>query len=110
MFKNTNIESLGTEYTVTDQNGKVIKSVQIIPHAEILDAALGPYDPATFASIAVYLEKSKEVLNGFEDLDPLTVLWFATSDEEVALSKIIEYAVKNGYDKIILEHIEDIDD
>jgi hypothetical protein len=37
-------------------------------------------------------------------------MWYATPDEEVVLSEIIEYAIKNGYDRIILEHLEETDE
>ena len=41
MYKITNIETLGTDYTVANQDGKIIKHVQIIAHTDILNAALG---------------------------------------------------------------------
>ncbi len=108
MFKNTNIESLGSEYTVTDQSGKVIKTVQVITHTDILEAALGKFTPE-FGSISSYLEKSIAVLSGTDHVDPNKVLWYATPDEEVILSEIIEFAIQNNYDKIILEHLEDLE-
>lgn len=109
MYKITNIETLGADYTVTDQNGNVIKVIQVIPHQEILEAALGDFTPS-FGSVASYLQKSIAVLNGFEELDPRSILWYSTYDEEVVLSEIIEYALEHGYNKIILEHLEDFDD
>jgi hypothetical protein len=108
MFKITNIGSLGSEYTVTDQTGKVIKKVQVIAHTEILEAALGKFTPE-FGTIKGYLDKSIAVLAGTDDVDPYKVLWHATPDEEVILSEIIEYAIQNGYDKIVLEHLENLD-
>jgi hypothetical protein len=108
MYKITHIDQLGTDYSVSDESGKVIKSVQVIPHTEILEAALGEYTNA-FSSIGMYLDKSIEVLEGYENMDPNSVLWYATSDEEVVLSELIEYAVNNGYDKIILEHLDAIE-
>jgi len=105
MFKITDLLSLGTEYTVTDQKGNILNSIQVIPHTEILEAALGSYTDA-FGDVTSYLERSIAVLSGFENIDPSKVLWYATEDEEVILADIIEYAVKNGYDKIILEHLE----
>lgn len=108
MFKITNIESLGTDYTVTDEAGNVIKVMQVIPHTEILDAALGAFT-VDFGTISSYLEKSIAVLSGTEEVDPYKVLWYATSDEEVVLSEIIEFAIQNGYDKIILEHLAEIE-
>lgn len=106
MYNTTDILSLGTEYTVADQNGNIIKTIQVIPHSDILNAAIGMY---TFehGSYSDYLEKSISSLTGFEDMDPNKVLWYSTPDEEIVLSDIIEYAVNNGYDKIILEHLED---
>ena len=108
MYKITNVEQLGTTYTVSDAYGNLIKTIQIIPHTEILESTFGEYTEA-FGSFTDYLEKSTEVLEGFELVNPNTVLWYATSDEEVVLADIIEYAVKNGYDKIILEHLESLE-
>jgi hypothetical protein len=107
MFKNTNIDSLGTEYTVTDTSGNVIKKIQVVTHSEILDAALGKFTPE-FGSIKNYLEKSVATLSGTDTIDPYKVLWYSTPDEQVVLSEIIEYAVQNGYDKIVLEHLEEL--
>ena len=107
MYKITNIETLGTDYTVANQDGKIIKHIQVIPHSEILAAALGPYTES-FGSISSYLEKSIAVLEGNEDIDPNTVYWHSTEDKEVALGDIIEYAVKHGYDIDILEHIDPV--
>lgn len=109
MYKITRIEDLGSDYTVADQNGKIIKTIQIIPHTEILEAALGSYNE-TFSSIQDYLDKSIAVLEGFEDVDPLRTLWFATTEEEVVLADVIQYAITHGYDRIILEHLEEVDD
>jgi hypothetical protein len=105
MYKITNIETLGTDYTVADQKGNIIKTIQVIPHTEILEAALGKYTE-DFDSLQIYLDKSIAVLAGFEEVDPYKVLWYATLNEEVVLTEIIEYAIKNGYDKIILEYLE----
>lgn len=105
MYKITNIESLGTTYTVQDQSGKVIQTIQVIPQTDILKAALGPYTDA-FDSIESYLEKSIAVLEGFEQVDLYTTLWYATSEDETKLKDLVEYAIQNGYDKIILEKLD----
>lgn len=109
MFKITNIESLGNNYTITDQVGNLIKTIQVVTHNDVLNASLGKFTPA-FSSVAAYLEKSIAVLEGYEEVDPNKVLWYATYDEEIILSDVIEYAVQNDYDKIILEHLEDLDE
>jgi len=108
MYKITDITSLGTDYTVADPEGTVIAKIQVIPYTEILTATLGPYTN-DFDNYSTYIEKCIEVLSGFEDLDPTRVLWYATSDDEVALSDIIEYAIKHDYDKIILEHLDKLE-
>jgi hypothetical protein len=105
MYKITNIDTLGTDYTVANREGKIIKNVKIIQHTDILNAALGEYNDAV-ESISSYLEKSVAVLEGNEDVDTHNVYWHATTDEEVELSVIIEYAVKHGYDTVIMEHLE----
>lgn len=109
MYKITDILSLGTDYTVADRNGNVIKTVQVVTAQEILDAALGPYSEDIFEDYSSYLEKSIKVLSGFEEINPLGVLWYSTKDEEVALSSIIEFAIKHNYDRIILEHIDELE-
>ena len=109
MYKITNIETLGTYYTVANQDGKIIKRVQIIPHTEILEAALGQYTES-HGSISSYLEKSIAVLEGFENIDPYSVYWHTTESEEIVLDDIIEYAVKFNYDIIILEHLDPINE
>lgn len=110
MYKTTDILSLGTEYTVADRNGNIIRTIQVIPHTEILEAASGAYDPEQHGTISEYLEKSIATLTGFDGIDPNKVLWHTTLDEEIILSEIIEFAIHNGYDKIILEHLDGPDD
>ena len=109
MFKITDITSLGTDYTIADPHGTIISTIQVIPFTELLTATLGPYTD-DFENYSSYINKFIAVLSGFDEIDPLSVLWYATSDDEVALSDIIEYAVKNDYDRIILEHLEELDD
>jgi hypothetical protein len=106
MFNTTDILSLGTEYTVADQKGNIIKQIQVIPHTEVLEAAIGPYSPE-HGTYSEYLEKSISALTGFDNVNPLKVLWYSTFNEEIVLSEVIEFAIKNGYDKIILEHLEE---
>lgn len=108
MYKITDILTLGTAYTVSDQNGNVVKTIQVIPQADILSAALGSYTD-DFGSMQTYIDKSIEVLSGFDEIDPNKILWYSTTDEEVVLSELLEYAVRNDYDKIILEYIEEIE-
>jgi len=109
MFKITNVETLGSDYTITDQNGKLIKTIQVVTHTDILNAALGAFT-LDFGTVSAYLEKSTETLIGYDKIDPNKILWYATYDEEVVLSDVIEYAIQHGYDKIILEHLEDFAD
>ena len=109
MYKITDILSLGTDYTVADRNGNVIKTIQVVTAQEILDAALGPYSEDSFDSFSSYLEKSTAVLSGFDEIDPHKILWYATLDEEVTLSNVIEFAIKHGYDRIILEHLDNLE-
>jgi hypothetical protein len=109
MFKNTHIETLGNDYTITNQDGTTLAVIQVLTQSDILEAAIGKFDPEvdTFTS---YLQKSSEVLTGVEFVDPNRVLWHATPDDEIVISDLIEYAVFNGYDKIVLEHLYENDD
>ena len=106
MYNITNIRSLGTDYTVADLDGEFIRKIQIITHTEILDAALGEYDAESFGSFDEYLAKSITVLDGFDDHGMTKTLWHATTDEEVILSDVIQYAINYDYERIILEHLE----
>lgn len=108
MYKITNIDTLGTEYTVADTNGKIIRTIQVIPHTEILEAALGEFT-SEFGTVSSYLEKSIAVLAGNEGISPYSIYWYSTEGDDVILSEIIEYAIKHGYDKIILEHLEPVE-
>jgi len=106
MFKVTDILSLGEDYTVTGPDGTVISTIQVIPLTEILSSALGPYTDE-FGSYENYLSKSIASFSGLDDVDPTRVLWHATTEDEVLVADIIEYALKHGYDKIILEHLDE---
>ena len=109
MYKNTDVLSLGTEYTVADRSGKILKTIQIMTQADILDAALGPYTEE-FGTFDEYLEKSIKVLSNFEQVNHNKVLWYSSMTEEVILAEVIEFAIKNNYDRIILEYLEDQDE
>lgn len=104
----TNVCTLGSVYTVSDRNGNVLNTVQVISHKDILNAACGEFT-AEFKSIKDYLDQSIAALSGFENIDPYKVLWFSTKAEEVVLADIISLALQNGYDKIIVEHLEDVE-
>jgi hypothetical protein len=106
MFKITNIGLLGTDYTVSDTDGRIIQNIQVIKNFEILDAAIGEYD-SNFSTMTEYLEQSIAYFSGFNDNDPLHTLWWASSEKDVDLVPIIEYAVQNDYNKIILEYLPD---
>ena len=108
MIKVTNIQALGTEYTVSDPEGNILTTIQVISYSELLSAILGPYTEE-FGSYESYVEQCTAVLSGYEDIDPYRVLWFATSESEVPLSEIISYAVNHQYEKVILEHLEELD-
>ncbi len=108
MYKITDIQTLGTEYTVADPAGNIITTIQIIPFTDLLSVTMGPYTEE-MGDYTAYLEKCVAVLSGFEEIDPYKVLWYATSEDEVVLSEVIEYAIKNDYDKIILEHLEELE-
>ena len=103
MQNTTNIESLGTEYTVATSDGKIIDTVRVIPYREILDV-IGEFGDN---SISSYIGDGIEILEGNDDIDPNSILWYATTDSEVVLADIIEYCVMNDYTIVILEHLED---
>lgn len=108
MHKIINIRDLGTDYTVTTPAGKIIDNIHVIPYTDLIDV-FGYYesDHDTYSS---YMSESIAKLTGNKDLDPYSVLWYTTTEEEVVLSTLIEYAVKHGYSKVILEYITDDDE
>lgn len=108
MYKITDVLSLGEDYTVSDSKGNVITKIQVIPLTELIEAASGPYSE-DFGSIETYIEKSIASLTGLDGIDPTKILWYATVEDEVALSELIEYATNHGYDRIILEHLEELE-
>ena len=108
MFKITDVLTLGTDYTVANPSGGIVGTIQVIPFKDLLDATLGPYTEE-FGEYQAYIDKSIATLSGFDDVDPNRVLWYATSESEVSLSEIIEYAITNGYNKIILEYLEELE-
>ena len=108
MYNITDIATLGTDYTIADAAGTVVGNIQIIPFTDLLSATIGPYteDIGDYTS---YIEKCKEVLTGIDKVNPHSILWYTTSEEEVDLYEVIEYAIKHNYDKIILEHLEELE-
>jgi hypothetical protein len=108
MYKITDVLSLGEDYTVSDSEGNVLSKIQVIPLTELMSASLGPYTE-DFGSYESYLEKSLASFTGLDEIDPTRVLWYATTEDEVALSDLIEYATKHGYDRIILEHLDELE-
>lgn len=109
MFNITDIQSLGSDYTVSDSQGNIIQVIQVIPVSEIYEAALGPYNEEKFGSFDNYIKESIATLSGFDAVDPYKVYWFSTTEEEVPVSELIEYAVAHGYDRIIMEYLEDLE-
>jgi hypothetical protein len=108
MYKITDVLTLGEDYTVSDSAGNVLSKIQVIPLTELMSALPGAYTE-DLGSVQHYLEKSIASLTGLDDIDPTRVLWYATTEDEVALSDLIEYATKNGYDRIILEHLDELE-
>lgn len=109
MHKITDVEMLGREYKVVDPMGNNIGKIQIIPHTEIVDAAIGDYSEE-FGTFENYLKESVSVLSGFDKINPKKVMWYASAESEIELLDIIEIAVRNGYDKVILEYLEETKD
>jgi hypothetical protein len=107
MYKITNIETLGTDYTIANKEGKIISNVQVIPHTEILEAASGYYNELEY-DMSTYIAKTKALFAGNENIDPHSILWYSTEDDEVPLDDVIEYAVLHGYTTIILEHLDPV--
>lgn len=104
MIETTDILSLGETFTIADLKGNIVDSIQIIPASDILDAIGGEYIDGPFNE---YITNALSKLTGFDEIDPLKILWYPTTGEEVTLADIAKYAISNGYNKIILEFIEE---
>lgn len=109
MYKITDVQTLGAEYTVVDKHGNVIDKVQVMSQDDILEATMGLYSEEQHGSFSEYLEKSRQLLSNYDSIDQHRILWYSTTDHEVKIATIVEYAIHNGYNKIILEYIEDDD-
>ncbi len=105
MYNITDISTLGKSYSIVDKDEKFIKAIRIIPHTEILNAALGEFDES-FVSMGDYLEESIATLSGYDAIDPDKIYWLTTENETVPLEDILETAIVNDYDVIILEKID----
>lgn len=108
MSNTTDIHSLGTDYTVLDKKGNPIGNIQVITQDEILDAAIGPYHCELFESIDEYLNRSISELSGFEDIVPTKVLWFSSTQEDVVLAEVVEKAIRQGCNIVILEYLDNL--
>lgn len=104
MYKITDIQTLGTGYTVADMHGNVIRTIQVIPYSEILTAINGEYDISS-SLLDEYLKKAVRSLSGYEGIKQYRVYWHADSSD-TDLNSLIEYALINGYERIILEHVD----
>lgn len=109
MFKITDVHTLGTEYTVVNKAGTVIDKIQIVTGDQILEAAIGEYDEEKHGSYEEYLTNSVKLLSNYDDIDPTKVLWYSSSDENIALYDVIEFAITNGYNKVILEELMELE-
>lgn len=104
MYKITDITTLGKEYAISTKDNGVIGSIRIVMLTEIHDAMLGPYTPV-FSTYDNYMQKSVTLLSGFDKIDPYDILWYATSDEELELAQLIEYAIRHRYSTVVLEYL-----
>ena len=101
MYKITNIDTLGTEYTVANKDGKILKHVRVLQHTEKLDAVLGEYDH-TVEDMASYLERAASALSGNEDIKEHSIYWL-TTEAGWSMHDVIEHAVTYSYDVVVIE-------
>lgn len=102
------LNSLGTEYHISDAEGTISKVIRIFMLDDILSAGVGQfsYNKHDFNS---YLKDSIDSFTGFDPCSITNILWYSSFDNEVYISEILEYAIINDYDKVIIEYLEDID-
>lgn len=109
MAKTIDINTLGTEYIISDPEGTVVKTIRIFLMDDILDAGIGAFIP-TSDNMSEYLEKSIKAFTGFDGDSSTKVLWYSTFDSEVSIQEVLEYAIIHDYDKVVLEHLDDFDE
>ena len=108
MHKITNVDTLGDIYTVVNKTGQIMKRMRIIPYEDIQDVIPEVQDEVFGNNEAIesYIKEASASLTRDVNIDLEKIYWHTTSEHEIMLSAIIEYAFVNGYDKIVLEHID----
>lgn len=105
MFQITNLNTLGTEYTILDNNAAITKTIRIISQEDILEAALGRYQVSEYKDYHEYMNLSLMYLEGFVE-DPLAVSWYATKEEDFDLHDAVTTAIRDGNSIVIMEILD----
>lgn len=100
------VQSLGTDYNIIDENSNLVKTIKIIKQEEILVSALGEYNDEFYSSFTDYAEQSIKKLHNFVK-NPYKVYWHTCTEAEFDLLEVVDICVENRYDFVILEIFED---
>lgn len=114
MPKLTDIRKMGITYSIVNSEGKLIDTIQIVDASEILEMGPGEYDEALFSGYDEYMKEYVSRFYGFAE-EQYRTLWWTYNDcqdgesRRHAVADSVEYAIKYGYDNIVIESIPDID-
>jgi len=102
MYKITNLDTLGSEYYISDMEGKILDYIQIITAKEIINAGIGYFEDSNL-SIQEYLDQSRKHFSGYKNINPYSTLCWISKTSDYDITEIIEYAIKYDYKKVIIE-------
>lgn len=103
------LNDLGTEYNVIDEEGSLVRVLKIINHKDILASALGEYNEEFYKNdYTDYIMSSINRLSGFPK-DPYSIYWHTCLEDEFELLVIIDKCLEEGYEYVILELLDDDD-
>ena len=105
MDNKIDVQSLGTDYNIINENSELVKAIKIIKQEDILTSAIGEYSEDYYSNFSDYLEGSIEKFHNFAE-SPFSVYWHTCSEEDFDLIEIVDICVENKYDFVILELLE----
>jgi len=98
------INDLGTEYAVYNNNGDNVTTIKLIWNNDILGSALGEYNESFYDGYDDYMNSSISMLRGFVE-DIYSVSWYVSTEEDFDLHEAIELAIAEGNNIVVLETV-----
>lgn len=99
----TNINKLGINYNVIDDDGKKLKQVKVIYHTDFLASLLGEYNEEFYEDSDDYVKSSMARLSGFIPLHQL--YWHTCSEEEFDVIDVLYNCMATDASYAIVEFI-----